>query len=288
MRESRGTGGRRAVLLAGLGLVAPWLMGWGMASPAAQQPRWAVVPLAQPGVLEYRLEDGRHSRLLPWSDSDPGYRSRFERWELAREADLDGDGVPEAIVLHYTGGAHCCFEYLIAASTPNGIVVWDWFSLGNSQLYDIQDLDGDGVPELLARDDRFAYFPGLSYADTPFLPLVLCRSVTRRYYDCTAQRFPELLRDSARQFAQALAAAPPETTRLSAADRFPLPRVYAQALGLLGSYLRLGSPSAVEEGWAQVRALCPDCAQWLRGQSEALQQALQVVYPRRDPSMQLD
>jgi hypothetical protein len=266
---------------------APCLLAW-TRGPAGQQPRWAVVTLAQPGALEYRLEDGRHARLLGWVAYDPLYPSPYELWELARAADLDGDGVPEAIILHYTGGAYCCFEYLIAASTPNGIVFWDWFSLGNSQLRDIRDLDGDGVPELLANDDRFAYFPDLSYADTPFLPLVLCRSVTGRYYDCTAQRFPGMLHESIRQYAQALAAALWDIAVLSLADPFARQTVYAQALGLLGSYLRLGSPHAVEEGWAHVRALCPACARWLLEQSEALQRALRQRQPQRLPHMQLD
>ncbi|MBX5493297.1 MAG: hypothetical protein IRZ14_19270 [Chloroflexi bacterium] len=275
------------MLLAGMGAALPLLLAWTMASPAAQQPRWEVVTLAQPSGLVYRLEYGRHSRPLPFPVPDSLYPSSYERWELAHETDLDGDAVPEAIVLYFTGGAHCCFEYLIAASTPNGIVVQDWFSLGNSQLHDVRDLDGDGIPELLANDDRFAYFPDLSYADTPALPLVLCRSATGQYYDCTARRFPEMLRNSAREYAQALAAVSQAATVPSAYDRTRRD-LYSRALGLLGSYLRLGSPSAVEEGWAQVRSLCADCARWLRGQPEALHRALRAARPERSAYMQID
>lgn len=276
-----------AIILATACAALPCLLAW-TRGPAGQQPHWVVVTLAWPGKLEYRLEDGRHSRRLDIVDHDPRYPSPFAYWELARVVDLDGDGVPEAVVLHYTGGAHCCFEYLIAASTPNGIVVWDWFSLGNSPLEDVRDLDGDGVPELLAFDDRFAYFPDLSFADTPFLPLVLCRSATGKYHDCTAQRFPEVLHDSARQFAQALAAAQQDAAAFSLTAPFARQTLYAAALGLLGSYLRLGSPGAVEAGWAQVRALCPSCARWLLGQSEAVQRALREWRPRRLPHMQVD
>jgi hypothetical protein len=143
------------------------------------------------------LEDGRHSVVLSTGPNN------YEHWSLERTADLAGDGGNDAIVEHFTGGAHCCFEYLIASSKSDGIVILDTFSLGDAEIQDVVDLDGDNIPEITSIDNRFAYFPGLSFAASPFLPLILCRSVSGLYYDCTS-RFPSYLQASADQFEQTL------------------------------------------------------------------------------------
>ena len=46
-----------------------------------------------------------------------------------------------------------------------------------ASVEDVQDLDGDGIPELLTVDNRFAYFPDLSFASSPFLPLGVCPTI---------------------------------------------------------------------------------------------------------------
>jgi hypothetical protein len=75
-----------------------------------------------------------------------------------RVRDLDGDGEPEVVADLYTNGAHCCLYSLIyryVASTPAAYhaVLHLWGNVG----YRLQDLDGDGLPELESADDRFAY-----------------------------------------------------------------------------------------------------------------------------------
>jgi hypothetical protein len=79
--------------------------------------------------------------------------------------DLDADGEPDVIADVYTGGAHCC--------TVSRMLRWDgaryvpldrnWGDVG----YRIEDVDGDGRPELVSADDRFAYLYG-SYAASVF------------------------------------------------------------------------------------------------------------------------
>jgi hypothetical protein len=71
--------------------------------------------------------------------------------------DLDGDGEPEVVVDLFTGGAHCCsysrvYRYDAATATYTQ-VLQTWGDPG----YRLEDLDGDGRPEFVTADDRFAY-----------------------------------------------------------------------------------------------------------------------------------
>ncbi|MFE4105657.1 hypothetical protein [Almyronema epifaneia] len=77
-------------------------------------------------------------------------------FELAA-SDLDGDAEPEVRLEIYSGGAHCCSSTLIydyeATSDRYRLVEHFWGNGG----YQLQDLDGDGIPEFLSHDDSFAY-----------------------------------------------------------------------------------------------------------------------------------
>ena len=69
--------------------------------------------------------------------------------------DLDADGEPEVILDLYTGGAHCCVVTAFYRWAGAGYrrTVEDFGNFG----YRLRDLDGDGTPELSARDEAFAY-----------------------------------------------------------------------------------------------------------------------------------
>jgi hypothetical protein len=259
----------------------------GSSAPASQQVQWSVVQLSRAGATEYRLEDGRHSRLLA-SRTAPSLPYDFERWQLERAEDLDGDGVHDALVMHFTGGAHCCFEYLIASSRADGIEITDWFSLGSADIENVLDLNGDRVPELVSSDNRFAYFPDLSFADSPFLPLVLCRSVTMLYYDCTA-RFPSYLQESADHYENSLRAYTARNAVTQPPGSYPNPsEPFTYALGLVASYIRMDNYPATEIGWQKVQALCLICYRWLSSHSTDLSEALGRGQPERYEDVQID
>jgi hypothetical protein len=237
--------------------------------PTAQQIRQPVWSISQPssaGQVQIVLEDGLNAYTI--ASLDPGM-AQSVRWEIAFVADVNADDLDDVIVEYWTGGAHCCFVYLIFSVGPSGIQLIDSFSLENAVIRAVKDLDGDGMPELETSDDRLAYFPGLSFADSPFLPLVLCRSAQHIYYDCTPH-FPEVLEGSAEEVEGRL--------RDVVQRQLPEEAKRSLALGLLATYLRLEMD---EEGWSRVRGLCPECEGWLMENLGELEWRLSGVQPWR-------
>src|SRR5262249_25183321 len=181
-----------------------------------------------------------------------------------------------------------CLEVVVPSRRAIGIVGAEGFAVGNATIGDVIDLDGDKIPEVISRDDRFAYFTGLSFADSPFLPLVLCRSVTGLYHDCTP-RFPSYLRHSAERYETILRSylAQNAVTRLPDGTGSSL-KAFTYSLGIIGSYLRLSDQDAAEVGWQIIRALCSICYTWLSNNSYDLSQALRKVQPQRYDYMLID
>jgi hypothetical protein len=98
--------------------------------------------------------------------------------------DLDADGEPEVILDLYTGGAHCCvvtaFYRWDGARYSRRVA--DFGNFG----YRLKDLDGDGRPELSARDEAFAYEFGPFVYSVPPVTIFqyevgALRDVTRSY-----------------------------------------------------------------------------------------------------------
>ena len=110
----------------------------------------------------------------------------FEHRRSVSVRDLDGDGEPEIVLDLYWGGAHCCwytqvYRYLPSETTYRALVhVW-----GNVR-YRLVDLNRNGVPELVTRDDRFSYaFASFAYSQRPLRILEYSRGqltvVTRSF-----------------------------------------------------------------------------------------------------------
>lgn len=232
------------------------------------QPQWTLSELNQGDKKQIILEDGTSSFTVATVDA----ADSFERWGLAFAADLTGDGVLEAVVFHYTGGAHCCSEYLIFGSDPNGIRRYDAFGLGNDGLapQGVKDLDGDGIPELQTGDDRFAYFADVPYAVSPRLPMVLCRTAQGTYQDCTP-KFPQIMVDYAKQEERHLG----DAVKQGATSDNKVEQ-HGAALAVLVAYMRVGQE---DQGWSRVKAICPDCETWLRANLADIQVVLRQKRP---------
>ena len=91
--------------------------------------------------------------------------------------DINGDGIPEIIVEHFSGGAHCCFEYGIFSIGKKLELISTLDGQHSSLLF--KDLDGDRKYEAIGRDWTFAYW-NASMGGSP-APEIILRWKDGRY-----------------------------------------------------------------------------------------------------------
>ncbi|MCB0724099.1 MAG: hypothetical protein KDC73_05315 [Ignavibacteriae bacterium] len=84
--------------------------------------------------------------------------------------DLKGNGDSSALILSYTGGAHCCFILYVGDVDNGNFIISDTIFLGDS-MFDPRDINGDGKTELVANYVGFAY-EFTSFAGSPFPILI--------------------------------------------------------------------------------------------------------------------
>jgi len=80
-----------------------------------------------------------------------------KRFEEVCGQDINGDGWPELVIEHWSGGAHASYTFWIWSLRREPVCLIK-LVLGNGHLA-ISDVDYDGVPELLAEDDNFGDCP---------------------------------------------------------------------------------------------------------------------------------
>jgi len=91
------------------------------------------------------------------------------RIEEVSFADLKGIGEKSAIILSYTGGAHCCFIMYIGEIDNGSFVLTDTISWGDS-MFEPKDLNNDGKMELVGSYVGFAYeFTSFAGSQFPIL-----------------------------------------------------------------------------------------------------------------------
>jgi hypothetical protein len=116
-----------------------------------------------------------------------------DRPSAVKIRDLDG-GEPEVLVDLYSGGAHCCLFTLIlrwdAAAARYRSTLAYWGNYGSKLV----DLDGDGLPEFSAFDERFVY----EYTAYVFssAPIRIWSYRAGKLVDVT-RKFPALIKKSA-------------------------------------------------------------------------------------------
>ncbi len=124
------------------------------------------------------FEEQGHKYYLNWEGRD----SKVP--ELGR--DITGDGKPNLVVFHWSGGAHCCYDVYIFS-------IGDKFRFvdkieGEHGFVGFKDLDGDGALEFTGYDWAFAYW-NESFAASPF-PRFILKYQNGRYrlaYDLMAK-----------------------------------------------------------------------------------------------------
>ncbi|MGB3614876.1 MAG: hypothetical protein WBA10_13870 [Elainellaceae cyanobacterium] len=125
--------------------------------------------------------------------SELGICQQEERFDVR---DLDQDGEPEVVIDFYSGGAHCCWFTQVyrydGDQVQYSMAEQYW---GNGGSAPLEDLEGDGQPEFVSRDDRFAY-QFASYADSAYPPQIWRYDGSEGFVDVTRQ-YPDRVYDEA-------------------------------------------------------------------------------------------
>ncbi|HWG85973.1 MAG TPA: hypothetical protein VNT60_10900, partial [Deinococcales bacterium] len=116
--------------------------------------------------------------------------------ELSFCQDITNDGHPEALIGTFSGGAHCCFTQHLWSLAPQPRKLLELHT-GDAPTMTPRQLDGRGPLELVTYDGRFAYAYGLSFAASPFLPVVYSLKGGRYVND--TRSFPGVLLNAHRQ-----------------------------------------------------------------------------------------
>jgi hypothetical protein len=100
----------------------------------------------------------------------------------------------------FSGGAHCCSTdyFFTQRDGVRNLLIFDGV---NGGINAVKDLNGDGIPEILAGSDVLAYFDDLPYAASPGMVMIVGWD-GQRYVDQTAkypQRSRAMARDAQRE-----------------------------------------------------------------------------------------
>jgi hypothetical protein len=169
--------------------------------------RGPVVDERRVGEFQIRIVDDSASRERVVDITHAGRRvfaRRSADFRIERAGqDLTGDGQPDAMIVEFTGGLHCCTRATILGL---GREFRDYGTIdGADGDVMLEDVNRDGVPEIKIGDFRFAYWRDVPFSDTP-VPEVLLR-FRRRGYEvaCDLMRQPPpddaSLRETARELA---------------------------------------------------------------------------------------
>jgi hypothetical protein len=191
--------------------------------------------------------------------------------------DLLGDGTQVLAFEIFSGGAHCCFTATIVALQPGGRELLH-VALGNGGLGQPQQLGDSGPLEVITSSDVFAYFDDLSFAASPFMPLIFAYNGSQ-YVEATRQFPDELSADidgADAALDQALQRRPKAPAALQYQEQESI------ALRLYGLHVLLGDADAA---LPRIQArVAPAVAAWLAANAPAALDAMSSVYDLSSPT----
>jgi len=100
--------------------------------------------------------------------------------------DVNGDGQPDAVLVSFSGGAHCCWTYHIVSLGKNPGLIREF---ENRSTASFTDLRGDGHIEILIRDGSFDEGFRLDHAFSVF-PLLIVQLKGKEFVDVGSQHWP--------------------------------------------------------------------------------------------------
>jgi hypothetical protein len=140
------------------------------------------------------LADEKLRPLTSYSEVVPA--RYFDHQKSVAIRNLDSDVEPEVVLDLYSGGAHCCWYSMVYRYDAATDAYLSARHIWGNATYRNADLDDDGLPEFLSRDDRFAY-EFTDFADSSW-PVQVLTYRPGRFVDVT-RRFPALIRRDARR-----------------------------------------------------------------------------------------
>jgi hypothetical protein len=193
--------------------------------------------------------------------------------------DLLGDGSQVLGFESFSGGAHCCFSVSVVQLAKGAPHLLD-ADLGNGGLAAPQQLDGTGPLELVGGSDVFAYFDDLSFAASPFMPLVYAYDGAA-YVEATSS-FPGLIESRISEADAALGTAVARPAQPNVPPALQYQEQQSVALRLFGLHVLLGDADTALPAIAA--RLSPTAAAWLTTNAPAARQAMASVYNLSSPT----
>jgi hypothetical protein len=95
--------------------------------------------------------------------------------------DVNGDGVPDAVMVGYSGGAHCCWTYYVVSLRGNSKAI----SFENQSRASFEYNADDKSVHISIRDGSFDYFEN-DHASSPF-PLLVVKLDKNKFEDISAR-----------------------------------------------------------------------------------------------------
>ncbi len=124
------------------------------------------------------------------------FDSYSARWLQYGFFNFLGEDDKQLIVQTYSGGAHCCYDYVIYDLEPAFRIIYDSTRFDSSkdignELIPV-DIDADGVFEFSQDVMMFDYFFA-SHADSPFPPVVFAYDKKKGRYDFANKKFSDFV-----------------------------------------------------------------------------------------------
>lgn len=235
--------------------------------------RWNLSRSTTPGMtgsftLDASAADG--TSLLHVAETLPVGAAMRPRWC----ADLLHDGSQVLAYDLFSGGAHCCFSSTLVQLEGAGTVLD--VNLGNGGLGMPAQLSADGPMQLVGSSDVFAYFDDLSFAASPFMPLVFAYDDASQQYVEATRQFPDYLREQIAKFEADLPQAVARSASAQVPPQFRYQEQESIALHLYGLHLLLGDAgTALPRLEARVS---PRVAAWLEANAPAAAAAIDSTY----------
>ncbi len=146
-----------------------------------QFPNYKVEIQQRMTVAKYPRVESMKARIIPsgggsvtqytgvWLNPDP--KAFVIGWE-GGPLDLDGDGFGDLLLQNYSGGVHCCYNYVIYSLAKPLKKLGDLAMKDCGEKIGLDDLNGDKKQEIISCNPDFTYLGDQPYSESPFPPAI--------------------------------------------------------------------------------------------------------------------